>query len=151
MKMDELYKQLIIDHYRHPRNYGEINDMSSIRLFYKNPTCGDTIVLYLLVDQGQIHDIKFEGDGCSISMASCSMMTSAVKGRSLEEAENLTRLFSSMITIGISPEDEALEESLSLLGVHSLRARHNCALMGWQALRKVINQYKNDDSPTQQI
>lgn len=68
------------------------------------------------------------------------MMTSAVKGRSLEETEKLIRLFSSMITIGISPEDEALEESLSLLGVHSFRARHNCALMGWQALRKVINQ-----------
>lgn len=140
--LENLYKQIVMDHYKKPRNKGKLTDEGALQLPYKNPTCGDVMVLYMNVDgNNRIKDIKFEGEGCSISMASCSMMTDLVKGKSVEEAKITIALFNDMIKKGEVPEDEdALGDALSLSGVHKLRARHNCSLLGWNGLEKALQQ-----------
>ncbi|CAM4265457.1 SUF system NifU family Fe-S cluster assembly protein [Paenibacillus alkaliterrae] len=139
--LDKLYQQLVLDHYKTPRNKRKLDGEGTIRLPYKNPTCGDVMVLYVNIQNDTISDITFEGEGCSISMASCSMMTTAVKGQSTLTAQQLIGTFTKMIKEGAAPPEPAadlLHDALSLAGVHTLRARHNCALMGWQALNKVL-------------
>lgn len=120
--LDQLYRQTVLDHFKYPRNYGKMEHSNTIRLPYKNPTCGDTMILYTSIEQGFLSEVKFEGSGCSISMASCSIMTEAIYGQTVEEA-------------------------LSLSSVHSLRGRHNCALMGWQALSRILNQQETQRRP----
>jgi nitrogen fixation protein NifU and related proteins len=139
--LDNLYKQIVMDHYKNPRNRGRIEKDGSITLPYKNPTCGDVVVLYLDLDEDKkIQDIKFEGEGCSISMASCSMMTSLIKGKSVEEAKKLIQQFYTMVRQGEIEDEDALGDAVALSGVHKLKARHNCSLLGWNGLEKVINQ-----------
>ncbi|GAA3404623.1 Fe-S cluster assembly sulfur transfer protein SufU [Paenibacillus hodogayensis] len=141
--LENLYKQIVMDHSKNPRNKGKLEGDDSIQFPYKNPTCGDVMVLYMTLDENRnIRDVKFEGEGCSISMASCSMMTDLVKGKSVEEAEHLIHLFTNMIKNGELPEDEdELGDALALSGVHKLRARHNCSLLGWNGLEKAIKQH----------
>lgn len=138
--LENLYKQIVMDHYKNPRNKGKLEGDGAIQFPYKNPTCGDVMVLYMTVDENQkINDVKFEGEGCSISMASCSMMTDLVKGKSFAEAEKLIGTFTDMIKKGELPEDEdELGDALALSGVHKLRARHNCSLLGWNGLERAI-------------
>ena len=141
--LENLYKQIVMDHYKNPRNKGKLEGEGAFQLPYKNPTCGDVMVLYMAVDENQkIKDVKFEGEGCSISMASCSMMTDLVKGKTLKEAEHLIGVFNDMIKKGELPEDEdELGDALSLSGIHKLRARHNCSLLGWNGLERAIKQH----------
>lgn len=141
--LENLYKQIVMDHYKNPRNKGKLEAEGSIQFPYKNPTCGDVMVLYMTVDENRnIKDVKFEGEGCSISMASCSMMTDLVKGKSIEEAERLIGVFTDMIKNGELPEDEEeLGDALALSGIHKLRARHNCSLLGWNGLDRAIKQH----------
>jgi nitrogen fixation NifU-like protein len=143
--LENLYKQIVMDHYKNPRNKGKLEGDRAIQFPYKNPTCGDVMVLYMVVDENQkIQDVKFEGEGCSISMASCSMMTDLVKGKTFEEAEDLIAKFNAMIKKGELPEDEdELGDALALSGVHKLRARHNCSLLGWNGLEKAIRQHSH--------
>lgn len=144
--LENLYKQIVMDHYKNPRNKGKIELEGAIQFPYKNPTCGDVMVLYMTLDDNQrIRDVKFEGEGCSISMASCSMMTDLVKGKTVEEAEQLISVFTDMIKAGRLPEDEdLLGDALALSGVHKLRARHNCSLLGWNGLDRAIKQHAQE-------
>ncbi|MFC3771918.1 Fe-S cluster assembly sulfur transfer protein SufU [Paenibacillus sp. GCM10012303] len=141
--LENLYKQIVMDHYKNPRNKGKLEGEGSIQFPYKNPTCGDVMVLYMTVDDNQkIKEVKFEGEGCSISMASCSMMTDLVKGKTFAEAQHLIEAFTAMIKNGEIPEDEdELGDALSLSGIHKLRARHNCSLLGWNGLDKAMKQH----------
>ncbi|TVP88903.1 MAG: SUF system NifU family Fe-S cluster assembly protein [Alkalicoccus sp.] len=135
--LDTLYRQLIMDHAGHKRNHREMEEGS--HLYYKNPTCGDVMTLYWKWDEeGRLEDISFVGEGCSISMASCSMMTEMTKGKSYEEIAALRDGVESLIRKGEETGDVDLGDALSLAGVHRLRARHNCALMPWQALDKAF-------------
>ena len=134
-----------MDHYKNPRNRGKIENEGSITLPYKNPTCGDVVVLYMnLDDTGKINDIKFEGEGCSISMASCSMMTELVKGKTVAEARSLIEAFQAMVKEGIIEDEDALGDAVALSGVHKLKARHNCSLLGWNGLDKAIKQKESN-------
>ncbi|WP_332073662.1 Fe-S cluster assembly sulfur transfer protein SufU [Paenibacillus sp. GYB004] len=141
--LENLYKQIVMDHYKNPRNKGKLEGEGLIQFPYKNPTCGDVMVLYMTVDDNQkIKEVKFEGEGCSISMASCSMMTDLVKGKTFAEAQHLIEAFTAMIKNGEIPEDEdELGDALSLSGIHKLRARHNCSLLGWNGLDKAMKQH----------
>lgn len=142
--LENLYKQIVMDHYKNPRNRGKINKDGTLTLPYKNPTCGDVVVLYLETDEHhRIRDIKFEGEGCSISMASCSMMTDLVKGKTFEEAESLISAFQAMIKEGRIDDEESLGDALSLSGVHQLKARHNCSLLGWNGLDRALKKQLN--------
>jgi nitrogen fixation NifU-like protein len=139
--LDQLYRQLVMDHYKHPRHYGRLDNPGIIRIPYKNPTCGDAIVLYADIVDDAIANIRFEGAGCSISMASCSMMTSLVGGQSITEAQQLMNEFNQMIRNGVVPRTERLGDALALESVHAWKGRHNCALMGWQALELSLQFY----------
>jgi nitrogen fixation NifU-like protein len=143
LMLDLIYKQTVMDHYKNPRNQGKLEMDSVIKMAYKNPTCGDVVVLYLdITAEKTIRDIKFESVGCSISISSCSMMTELVKGKTCAIGNHLLSQFTRMIQFGTTPENEELQDAEALSGVHKLRARHNCALMGWKALEKAIQIYE---------
>ena len=92
-QLDTLYRQVIMDHYKNPRNRGKIDD-GSLTIHLNKPTCGDTISLQLQIEDDIVKNVKFIGEGCSISLSSASMMTQAIKGKSIEEALKLSKVFS---------------------------------------------------------
>ncbi len=136
-KLDQLYRSVIMDHYKNPRNKGIIEE-SSITVDMNNPTCGDVIHLTLQIDDGIVQNAKFEGDGCSISMASASMMTQIVKGKKVDEALNAASVFSDMM-LGKDVDDSIdLGDIEALAGVSKFPARIKCATLAWKAMEKGV-------------
>lgn len=136
-KLDQLYRSVIMDHYKNPRNKGVIEE-SSITVDMNNPTCGDVIHLTLQIDDGIIQNAKFEGDGCSISMASASMMTQIVKGKKVDEALKAASIFSDMM-LGKDVDDSIdLGDIEALAGVSKFPARIKCATLAWKAMEKGV-------------
>ncbi len=133
-----LYQEMILDHYRRPRNKGEIPDADET-IVMKNPLCGDEITVQIRYDGDSVADIGFSGRGCSISQASASMMTQLVKGRNLEEIESLRGRFRDMV---MGTQDAADDKSLgslrALSGVSKFPARVKCALLAWDALTEGV-------------
>ncbi|WP_017379127.1 Fe-S cluster assembly sulfur transfer protein SufU [Paenisporosarcina sp. TG-14] len=135
--LDQLYRSVIMDHYKKPRNKGSLED-GSVTIDMNNPTCGDRIHLTLQVTNGIVENAKFDGEGCSISMASASMMTQAVKGKPVEEALNLSTIFSDMM-LGKELDDSIdLGDIESLSGVTKFPARIKCATLAWKAMEKGV-------------
>lgn len=129
--LDQVYRDAVLEHARSPRNRGVL-DPHSVRQEGINPSCGDELVLYLLVDDGVVRDARFDGHGCAISQASASMMTQTIKGRSLEEAERLIERFKAMIHgKGVDP---SLGDLAVLEGISKLHARVKCATLAWVTL-----------------
>ena len=129
-----LYQEMILDHYRRPRNKGEIPNADASVLM-KNPLCGDEIAVHVRYDGDQIADLGFSGRGCSISQASASMMTQLLKGKSVEEAEGIRARFRDMVMGDKEAgEDKTLGSLRSLGGVARFPARVKCALLAWNAL-----------------
>ncbi|EOP90959.1 iron-sulfur cluster assembly scaffold protein SufU [Bacillus cereus] len=138
--LDTLYRQVIMDHYKNPRNNGVLEDSVTVNL--NNPTCGDRIQLTMKVEEGIVQEAKFEGEGCSISMSSASMMTQAVKGKKIEEALQLSKIFSDMM-LGKEYDDSIdLGDIEALQGVCKFPARIKCATLAWKALEKGLNEEK---------
>ncbi len=136
-KLDQLYRSVIMDHYKNPRNKGVIEE-SSITVDMNNPTCGDVIHLTLQVEDGIVQNAKFEGDGCSISMASASMMTQIVKGKKVDEALKAASVFSDMM-LGKDVDDSIdLGDIEALAGVAKFPARIKCATLAWKAMEKGV-------------
>lgn len=135
--LDTLYRQVIMDHYKHPRNRGSF-DNDALTIEMNNPSCGDRIFLQFQLDGDVVEDIKFTGEGCSISLASASMMTQAVKGKTVEEALTLSDLFSQMM-LGkeVDIEQFGLEDIEALQGVSQFPARIDCATLAWKAMERV--------------
>ena len=131
--MEDLYKEVILDHYRSPRNKGRL-DPHDVALERNNPLCGDEIELFLRFDGDKLEGIAFEGKGCSISQASASMMTEKVNGLSSEEASHLADLIRRMLAGDEEGDAEALGDLLSLKGVVKYPVRIKCALLGWNTL-----------------
>ncbi|MFC5700601.1 Fe-S cluster assembly sulfur transfer protein SufU [Cohnella faecalis] len=138
MQLDDLYRRVIMDHYKNPRNRGTLED-GSVTVNLNNPTCGDRISLQLQVEDGIVRNAKFSGEGCSISLSSASMMTDAVKGKTAAEALALAEKFSSLMK-GESVEFEEYEDIEALSGVNKFPARIKCATLAWNALRKGVEQ-----------
>lgn len=141
MQLDDLYRRVIMDHYKTPRNRGQFNAEDAVSIELNNPTCGDKITLQLQIVDGVIQNAKYTGDGCSISMSSASMMTDAVKGKTLEESLQIAEDFSELMK-GQSVEFE-YEDIEALSGVNKFPARIKCATLAWNALRKGIEQSKH--------
>ena len=136
-KLDQLYRSVIMDHYKKPRNKGVLEG-SNITIDMNNPTCGDVIHLTLQVEDGIVKDAKFEGDGCSISMASASMMTQIVKGKKVEDALKAATIFSDMM-LGKEIDDSIdLGDIEALAGVSKFPARIKCATLAWKAMEKGV-------------
>ena len=138
--LDQLYRSVIMDHYKNPRNKGEIAE-GALTVDMNNPTCGDRIHLTLQVEGGIVKDAKFDGEGCSISMSSASMMTQLVKDKKVEEAVELADIFSKMM-LGEEFDDEKydLGDVEALQGVAKFPARIKCATLAWKAMEKGVKE-----------
>lgn len=139
--LDALYRSVIMDHYKNPRNRGSLED-GSLTVDMNNPTCGDRIHLTMKVEGGLIRDAKFTGEGCSISMASASMMTQAVKGKTVDEALKLSHIFSEMVQGKDYEESEDLGDIEALQSVSKFPARIKCATLAWKAMEKGVRSEK---------
>jgi nitrogen fixation NifU-like protein len=140
-EISALYQEMILDHYRRPRNKGELPGATT-SVIMKNPLCGDEVALHVLMDGDKISDLRFSGRGCSISQASASMMTQLVKGKSTGEIERLGDTFRDMVmgTIDSADKDKVapLGSLRSLSGVSRFPARVKCALLAWNALESAM-------------
>ena len=157
--LEDLYREIILDHYRSPRNRGELPVPPAHRVEGFNPLCGDEVVVYLEVDDGTLTDLRIAGQGCSISQSSASMMSASVKGRPVEEARRLIRSFKAMMSIRehslggddgedlpespdeletVKPED--LGELAALQGVVKFPVRIKCATLSWNALAQGLDE-----------
>ncbi|MCC7243966.1 MAG: SUF system NifU family Fe-S cluster assembly protein [Acidobacteria bacterium] len=136
--LTDLYQEVILDHNRRPRNFRVIDPATATQQGY-NPLCGDRLTLYLTVADGRITDAAFQGSGCAISKASASLMTEAIKGRTVDEARALFDQFHQMIT---SPPDSPLPEmgKLAVLsGVRDFPTRVKCAGLAWHTLKAAVS------------
>jgi nitrogen fixation NifU-like protein len=138
-QLDDLYRELILDHYRHPRNKGKLEGSTAHAEGF-NPLCGDEIEVDLDVEDGVIRGMAFRGRGCSISQASASMMTEAVKGRPIADAKHLAEVFRKLMTepeAGVDPELGDLE---AFQGVAKFPVRVKCATLAWRVLEDGLNE-----------
>lgn len=140
MELEELYKEIIIDHYNNPRNFGELPGANA-SAEGANPLCGDEIHLELLVKEGIVEDVKFHGAGCSISRASASMMTEVIKGKSIEDIRKISQKFKGMLFEG--KEDEELGELEAFKGVRVVPIRIKCAVLSWNVLEEALESIKS--------
>ncbi len=158
--LEDLYREIILDHYRNPRNRGDLPAPPARRVEGFNPLCGDEVVLYVDIDdKGRVTDIKVDGQGCSISQSSASMMTTAVIGRSQAEAFELIRAFKAMMSIhergldggngtaavdgdGVAPAEPPLDmgELEALQGVVKFPVRIKCATLSWNTLAQAFEE-----------
>lgn len=143
--LNELYQQLILEHNKSPRNFKKIEDATHLADGY-NPLCGDHYTVYLKIDGDKIVDVGFQGSGCAISKSSASMMTTAVKGATVEEAKQLFERFHNVITRNIQHDVDKDIEELGCLGalsgVAEFPARIKCAGLAWHALNAaMVNQH----------
>ncbi|MGE3344073.1 MAG: Fe-S cluster assembly sulfur transfer protein SufU [Vicinamibacterales bacterium] len=138
--LSELYQEVILDHNKRPRNYGQLPDATQSAKGH-NPLCGDKLTLALKVDGNRIEKVAFEGSGCAISKASASLMTDAVKGHTIDEATALFDKFHTMVTTPIDqPVDEdALGKLAVLSGVREFPARVKCASLAWHTLKAALS------------
>ena len=139
MSLDELYKEVILDHYRAPRNKGKL-DPHDVALERNNPLCGDEIELFLHFDGDNVDGIAFEGKGCSISQASASMMTEKVKGLPAKDAAALAESIKALMAGESSGDEKTLGDLVSLKGVVKYPVRIKCALLGWNTLLEALEE-----------
>lgn len=135
MSLEDLYREVILDHYRTPRNRGELGD-ATVVVELNNPVCGDEIKLSLKVENETVNDIRFSGRGCSISQSSASMMTEAVKGKPLKDALDMVERFKAMMRSELTAEEADLGDLEALQGVSKFPVRIKCAVLSWEALRQ---------------
>ena len=144
--LEDLYREIILDHYRSPRNRGELPTPPAHRTEGFNPLCGDEIVLTVLLDDGMISDVKVDGHGCSISQSSASLMTGAVKGKKVEDARAAMRAFKRMMSVAEDGDPDAdepvdlrsLGELAALQGVVKFPVRIKCATLAWNTLAQAL-------------
>lgn len=136
MSLRELYQEMIIDHGKQPRNCGKLECATHAHAGH-NPLCGDKLMLYVISQDNKITDVKFEGTGCAISVASASLMTEVIKNKSLEEVEALFGKFHTLVTEGSEP-DESLGKLAIFAGVAEFPARVKCASLAWHTLKAAL-------------
>lgn len=145
-ELEELYQEVILDHSRRPRNFGELPD-ATVRVHGDNPSCGDEIHLALrLGADGVVEDLGFTGQGCAISQASASMMTAKVKGKSRAESLSLLRAFQELITREQDEAPPSLGDLRLLRGVHKFPQRVKCAILAWRALEQALQSPAGESS-----
>ncbi|NOZ07880.1 MAG: SUF system NifU family Fe-S cluster assembly protein [FCB group bacterium] len=138
----DLYQQLILDHNQNPRNFREILD-TDLFLDGHNPLCGDRIKVFIRKEDKRISDISFTGSGCAISKASASIMTTLLKGKTIDEAKKIFEDFHKMITTG-EADLEKMGKLAVLAGVHQFPARVKCAALAWHTAMSILNDKKLD-------
>ena len=158
--LEDLYREINLDHYRNPRNRGELPSPPAHRVEGFNPLCGDEVVLYLDIENGKVADLRIDGQGCSISQSSASMMSVAIKGKPIAEVRDLSRQFKAMMSIhetaisdgdtaadgsGADPgapvevDEQALGDLAALQGVVKFPPRIKCATLAWITLAQGLD------------
>jgi nitrogen fixation NifU-like protein len=142
--VNELYQEILLDHYRHPRNFGPLEGADR-EIEGHNPLCGDRVRLRLRVEGDRVAEAKFEGSGCAISTASASMMTEKIRGRSVGEALALADEFRALVTgeapaASVATDPDRLGELIALEGVREYPMRVKCATLPWHALRSLLGE-----------
>jgi nitrogen fixation NifU-like protein len=169
--LEDLYREIILDHYRSPRNRGELPTPPAQRTEGFNPLCGDEVVVYVNVEDGKVTDIRFAGQGCSISQSSASLMSAAVKGKTVGETRSLIRTFKAMMSVhearlgdgadasvsgngssdggdDVAPDPESLGELAALQGVVKFPVRIKCATLSWNTLAQGLDEAEQSTAPT---
>ncbi|MFN4022972.1 MAG: Fe-S cluster assembly sulfur transfer protein SufU [Hydrogenophilus thermoluteolus] len=142
-ELRDLYQELILDHKRHPRNFHEMADATRT-VEGHNPLCGDHLRLFVKLEAGRIADVSFVGEGCAISTASASLLTEALKGKTVEEAETLLSKMVELLTASEAPTDPMALGKLGVLaGVRDYPSRVKCAMLPWRTLEAALS----DDAP----
>src|SRR6201996_9036162 len=152
--LEELYREIILDHYRSPRNRGELDSPPAHRVEGFNPLCGDEVVVSMVVSDGKLSDVKIGGSGCSISQSSASLMSAAVKGKPVDQVRQLISTFKAMMSIHeaslgeaggevVEPQEidlDKLGELAALQGVVKFPVRIKCATLSWNALSQGLDE-----------
>ena len=166
--LEDLYREIILDHYRNPRNRGELETPPAVRAEGFNPLCGDEITLFLEVEDGAVTDVRIAAQGCSISQSSASMMSVAIKGKPVSEVRDLTRQFKAMMSIHgsalggdgdpnsndgddhddepVAVDEKALGDLAALQGVVKFPPRIKCATLAWVTLTQGLDDASNEAS-----
>jgi len=145
-EIEELYQEVILDHSRRPRNFGELRD-ATVVVHGDNPACGDEIHLAVKFDaEGGLDDIKFTGQGCAISQASASLMTMKLKGKSRAEVTEMLRVFHDLVTNETSEPPKALGDLCVMQGVRKFPQRVKCAMLAWRAVEQAFEQGSGEAS-----
>ena len=140
MDLNELYRTVIMDNYKNPKNRGLVHTDDYHFVHLNNPSCGDEMNVEVKIENGIITDVRQDGHGCSISMSSASVMSDVLIGKTVEEAKKIILDFYGIVT-GIDPEDEdALGEAIAYMGVRQFPARVKCATLAWKAIERAIDE-----------
>lgn len=141
-ELRELYQQVILDHSRKPRNFGELHGEGCLHVHGDNPSCGDEIDVFVKLTEGKLAEIKFTGQGCAISQASASLMTLKLKGKSTADATTMAKTFRGIVTGEDRnlPAEDALGDLQLLEGVQHFPQRVKCAMLAWRALEQALSQ-----------
>jgi nitrogen fixation NifU-like protein len=138
-ELEELYQEVLLDHAKRPRNFGEIANEDAIHVHGDNPSCGDEIHLHVRFgEEGQVEEIKFTGQGCAISQASASLMTLKLKGKSRADAAELTGAFHDLVTTEVTDPPQALGDLRVMSGVRKFPQRVKCAMLPWRAFEQAL-------------
>jgi len=139
VNLESMYQEIILDHYKNPHGRG-LRDPFDAESFQVNPTCGDEVTLRVKLDDGKVADVSYDGQGCSISQASTSVMTDLVVGHTLEEAFTTMDAFVELMQGKgkVEPDEDVLEDGIAFAGVAKYPARVKCALLGWMAFKDAV-------------
>jgi nitrogen fixation NifU-like protein len=139
VNLENMYQEIILDHYKRPHGRG-LRDPFDAESFQVNPTCGDEVTLRVKLDDGKVADVSYDGQGCSISQASTSVLTDLVVGHTLEEAFTTMDAFVELMQGKgkVEPDEEVLEDGIAFAGVAKYPARVKCALLGWMAFKDAV-------------
>jgi nitrogen fixation NifU-like protein len=146
VNLESMYQEIILDHYKHPHGRG-LREEFDAESFQVNPTCGDEVTLRVKLDDGKVTDVSYDGQGCSISQASTSVMTDLVVGHTLEEAFTTMDAFVELMQGKgkIEPDEDVLEDGIAFAGVAKYPARVKCALLGWMAFKDAVARTTSGD------
>ncbi|KDN17001.1 Fe-S cluster assembly sulfur transfer protein SufU [Amycolatopsis rifamycinica] len=139
MNLESMYQEIILDHYKNPHGRG-LREEFDAESFQVNPTCGDEVTLRVKLEDGKVADVSYDGQGCSISQASTSVMTDLVVGHTVEEAFTTMDAFVELMQGKgkIEPDEDVLEDGVAFAGVAKYPARVKCALLGWMAFKDAV-------------
>lgn len=141
---DDLYHEIILEHYRNPRNRG-ILENPDVQVYGSNTVCaGDELMLSLNVGDGTIQDIAYSSEGCAITLASASIMTQRLRGQTLDEALGQITQVENLMKNGLTSDMEGLEDLEALEGIRNYPARVSCALLGWETLKESVQKYREE-------
>lgn len=140
MSIEDLYRVVIMDHYKNPHNKGLVDDANYYKVHLNNPSCGDDMTVEVKLENGLVSDIKHDGHGCSICCSSASVMSEVLKDKTIAEANTIINDFYGMVKGEEVKDEESLGEALAYMGVRQFPARIKCATLSWKAIEKAIKE-----------